>query len=633
MEYLQYIKGQTPPTKLSEKYIKNHYPDFYKYLQDNYPEGLSFSERLYWFYNNITEYPVCPICGKRVKYNSFSHGYYQFCSLKCSNQSNEVKKKKKQTTIDNYGSIENSYKERIKKAEQTLIKHYGSKKDSYKQRLEKTKQTNLERYGVEYNLLTDDFQKQARRTMKDKYGSVENAYKKRLEKTKQTNLERYGVEYSFQSEEIQSKAKQTNLEKYGVENASQNKYIQEKKRQTNLEKYGVEYSFQCPLVKEKAKQTMLARYGVENAQQSLDIAKKSNESKRKFYINKYDNILDINYKENEPIYTCKCPHLECDKCKEKQFEILSKYYWIRTNNNIELCTKLLPIQNSHSSNTSIEIFIKLILDKHNIEYITNDRSILDNNELDIYIPSKKVAIECNGIYWHSTKKKSNKYHYDKFIECQKLGIQLLTIWEDQIVNKPDIIESLILSKLGIYKERIYARKCIIKEVDAKTTKCFLDNNHLQGNVNSSVKLGLYYNNELVSMMTFGKSRKCLNSLNDGYELYRFCNKQHLQVIGGASKLFKYFLKVYKPNKISSFASNDISNGGLYKILGFEFDSISFGSYWYIDKKMNRFHRYNFRKSELIKNGYDKNKSESEIMDEIGYYKIFDTGQSKFIYKN
>lgn len=114
-------------------------------------------------------------------------------------------------------------------------------------------------------------------------------------------------------------------------------------------------------------------------------------------------------------------------------------------------------------------------------------------------------------------------------------------------------------------------------------------------------------------------------------MYRFCNKLNTQIIGGASKLFKHFINNYQVNKIESFSSNDISNGLLYNKLGFKLESETI-SYWYIKNK-KRYHRYKFRKSELVKLGYDKNKTEFQIMEDNGYHRIYDTGQKKWIYKS
>lgn len=197
-------------------------------------------------------------------------------------------------------------------------------------------------------------------------------------------------------------------------------------------------------------------------------------------------------------------------------------------------------------------------------------------------------------------------------------------------TNPDICKNIILSKLGIYDRRYYARKCVIKDVPKDDCMKFLNEYHLQGGIGASVRIGLYYNDELLSVMVFGKTRRCLNDTNENWELYRFCNKGGVQVIGGCSKLFSYFVKKYSPNKIISFSSNDISEGELYKRLGFTFDHETIG-YWYIDKNMKRYHRYSFTKKMLVKKGFDPNLSERQIMSQLNYYRIYDSGQKKWEY--
>ena len=169
----------------------------------------------------------------------------------------------------------------------------------------------------------------------------------------------------------------------------------------------------------------------------------------------------------------------------------------------------------------------------------------------------------------------------------------------------------------------------MREVDPKECYSFLNAYHLQGASNSKVRYGLYYKDELVSVMTFGLKRKCMGGKGE-WELHRYCNKKGVQVVGGASRLFNHFIKAHKPAFIESFSSNDISDGRLYDKLGFDMLKCEYGSYWYIDKDMNRYHRYNFRKDHLIREGFDASKSESTIMKERGYYKIFDTGQTKWV---
>ena len=337
----------------------------------------------------------------------------------------------------------------------------------------------------------------------------------------------------------------------------------EKTKQTCIERYGVENAMQTDIVKETLKRTMLERYGVEHQSQLKSIRMKIQQSRRKIEMEKHPFIIGYT---SDGDWVCKCPHEDCNKCKEKTFVIAPLIYSGRQNDKIEICTNLLPVGKDNTKNTTIEIFVANILDKYNIEYKSNYRKIINPKELDIYIPDKNIAIECNGIRWHNDKYKSNTYHINKYKQCKEKGIQLLTIWEDWIITKPDIIESIITNKLGLNNNIIYARKCEIKEVNPSICSNFLHNNHIQGRSASTIRLGLYYNNELVSLMTFSPPRVNMGSKNhkQQWELVRFCNKLNTRVIGGASKLLSHFIKSYNPTSIVSFSMNDISDGNLYK---------------------------------------------------------------------
>lgn len=255
-------------------------------------------------------------------------------------------------------------------------------------------------------------------------------------------------------------------------------------------------------------------------------------------------------------------------------------------------------------------------------------------ELDIYIPKLKLAFEFNGIYWHNELNKDKNYHLEKTKRCEEKGIHLIHIYEDDWIYKQEIVKSRILSLLGKC-EKIYARKCIIKEVDSKVKGKFLNENHLQGNVGSKINLGLYYNDELVSIMTLGKRRRALgvDSKINNYELLRFCNKLNVSVVGGASKLFKCFIDNYKHEEVVSYANRSwtMNNGNtLYDKLGFKFMITTPPNYFYIvDGK--RKHRFGFRKDALVKEGYDERKTEREIMLERKIYRIYNSGNLKYIY--
>lgn len=293
-----------------------------------------------------------------------------------------------------------------------------------------------------------------------------------------------------------------------------------------------------------------------------------------------------------------------------------------------------PKCNSNISKKETEVrdFISTI---YNGEIITNSKKIINGYELDIYLPDINFAIEYNGLYWHSEKHILDKnYHLKKTKECESKGIHLFHLFEDDWILKNEIVKSMLINNISKSKNIIYARKCLIKDVNYDDAKIFLDNNHLQGYSSSKIKLGLYYNDKLVSLMTFGNYRICLGkkAIEDHYELIRFCNKINHTVVGGSSKLFKSFIKKYKPKQILSYADYSWSKGNMYNKLGFTLVSTSRPNYHYIIGN-KKHHRYKYRKSELIKQGFDKNKSEHQIMYERKIYRIYDCGTLKFEWVN
>ena len=551
----------------TERSIEIHYPEFWEYIAKNY-HCEKWTERLYWFYHNLTDYPKCKVCGQPTKFVNIKTGYREFCGYKCMNSCKDIQARKKETSRKNWGTDNPMQCKKVKN------------------------------------------------------------------KLKNTIRERYGVDSPFQSPDFENKRKATNLKKYGVEHHLQNPEIMGKQITTNIERYGAPHISQIESYKKIIKETCEEKYGgIGN--QSEKILAKYRESVYGQNINKYSFLLGYT-KDGD--WICKCPHENCNKCKEKTYITNDLIQYSRTKLNVECCTVLFPIDNHRYKNTSIELFIQELLDKHNIEYITNDRKIICPKELDIYIPSKKLAIECNGIYSHSSKYKQPGYHVNKTKICRENNIELIHIWEDWVRNKPEIVKSIILNKLGLLEnEVIYARKTILKEVDSKECNDFLEQNHIQGKSQSTIKYGLYYNDKLVSVMTFSKPRANMGGKNHKcqWELVRFCSKLNTRVVGGASKLLNYFIKHYNPDSIISFSSNDISNGNLYKQLGFESDMKYQNSYWYIESGyMKRYHRSSFTKREIVKKGYkctiDNTWTEKEVMEELGFFCIYDSGQFKWV---
>ena len=265
--------------------------------------------------------------------------------------------------------------------------------------------------------------------------------------------------------------------------------------------------------------------------------------------------------------------------------------------------------------------------------IQTDKTVLQGKEIDIYVPDMKIAIEFNGLYWHSELFKEKNYHYEKWKNCSDNGIKLISIWEDDWVEKKNIVKSILCNSLNVKNIKIYARKCTIKEISSKESKMFLVENHIQGNVNSKHRYGLFYDNELVSVITFGAKRRFMKHTNneDEYELLRFANKLNHTVVGGFSRLLKYFEDNMKPKLILTFASLDYFDGNVYLQNNFEYDYVTPPNFWWF-KSNKRIHRFTYTKYKLKLMGFDETKSSREIMNDLGYVKIYGQGNKKFIKK-
>jgi len=261
----------------------------------------------------------------------------------------------------------------------------------------------------------------------------------------------------------------------------------------------------------------------------------------------------------------------------------------------------------------------------------SNRTILNGRELDILIPKYNFAIEYNGIFSHlfrphessESKIKNHNYHLDKTIKCLSEGIQLYHIYSDEWENKKDIVKSMIRSKLN-QTTKIYARKTLIREIETSDKNQFLDLNHMQGSDKSLIKLGLYYQDELVSVMTFCKSRF---NKHHKWELSRFACKLNHTIIGGFSKLLKYFVDK-NGTSIISYADRRYSVGNVYLKNGFILIHENKPNYYYVDKRTHttRENRMKFQKKYI--NATD-NQTEYERARELGYEKIYDCGTLAF----
>jgi len=267
-----------------------------------------------------------------------------------------------------------------------------------------------------------------------------------------------------------------------------------------------------------------------------------------------------------------------------------------------------------------------IEEKYSGKIVSNDKTLLNGLELDVYLPELRTAIELNGDRFHSDLYKPKRYHLNKTEECNNLGINLIHIWLTDWYKKRDIVKSILLHKLGKTPNKIFARKTKVGVLSNKVYQRFLEENHLQGPSISKLRLGLWNDDKLVQVMGFSSIRKILRNINgqNEWELIRMCSLKDFHIVGGADKLLKYFIKVYQPKKIISYANRDWSDGGIYEKLGFTFKQFTPPGYFYVKSK-TRYNRIQFQKHKLVKSGASADKTEYEIMTENGFYRIWNTG--------
>ena len=435
---------------------------------------------------------------------------------------------------------------------------------------------------------------------------------------------------------IQYKSYISSMKKYNYYTCSP-KCAVNKNEMTNFLNIGCLYPAQDIAVRDKYKKTMLIKYGVDNSlkldgvnKKAIENSKSINSKEKRKNTNLikcgYDNISKSDFffsktkigNDNNFIEYLK-DNICSFMCNNKHtFEISTTNYHNRLNAGISLCTICNPIGESKSiKEKELLEYIKSI---YSGEIINSYRDIL---EIDMYLPELKLGFEFNGLYWHSNKFKDKNYHLNKTEYFKEKGIRIIHIWEDDWTLRKDIIKSQINNILSLNIQSIFARKCFIKEVSVKESKSFLNDNHIQGSVSSKYKIGLYYKDELVSLMTFNSSEGRKKMELSGYNLNRFCNKCGINVIGGASKLLSYFVKNYDVKRIVSYADKDWSVGNLYYILGFTNVGGNGPDYKYIvDNK--RVHKSRYKKSKL-----KTELTESKQMEKDGFLKIYDCGKLKF----
>ena len=532
-----------------------------------------------------------------------------------------------------------------KKKEETCLKNNGVKSMLCKK--EVREDCMEQKYGNKHALCIDKFKKKQEESLMKSH-NVRNVSE--LQDIAQEGVQRrYGVNNVFELPEVQQKAANTKIAKYGTSNNMLVPEIREKVYTTNEEKYGVNGSpLKSPVIREKIKQTNINNYGVDSIMKVPEMQHKMhnalNDKIRKYGITAHPSYAHIKHKEN-----------------------FNKEYWLnnfvdKRNNAFEVgkCALYHGVGYNCISNVMRVFGIILRHKRKSIQEYTiaryfNDlgfdikqsyKKLIGPKELDIYVPELNIAVEYDGLMYHSIGLKEyrnggridTRYHLRKTNECEEKGVQLFHIFENEWLNpnKRDIWMSMLSAKTGC-NEIIYARNTNVKEISAIIANKFCEENHIQGPSKTSKNYGLYTKNynELVAVMTFSKARF---NKDCEWELVRFCSKKYITVIGAASKLLKEFRK-HNAGRIISYANRRWSTGNLYEKLGFTKVGVTPPNYFYFETKdgitpkdMVLYSRIKFQKhklADLLKN-FDPRKSEPENMYANGYRAIYDCGNLVYI---
>ena len=591
--------------------------------------------------------------------------------------------KRVKTTIEKYGvSNVAQSKDVYDKMLETNLKKYGVEHpQSLESQKEKVKKTNLERYGTTNGKVLKPKVEKPKKEKKVKLPKVKDTRKghyynngvitkkikegdaipdgfvkgmllsdelkkNRSAKAKETFLKKYGVDNPSKSKEVYDKVRKTNLDRYGVECSAQSYVVKEKIKATNLKKYGVEYSFQAEAVKEKIKDTCIERYGVDNPSKSEVIKSKIVESNRKNlgvdYPMQSKDVLDKSRATSFEKYGTEYPNqseivkskidastlehygvnraCKLDEFKQKIVDTNRERYGVDY-------TCLIYSGKLKGNDSSYNRSFAELLDINNITY--EREFLLQKYSYDFKVGNTLIEIDptaTHNTYFspYGDNRIDVNYHRDKTKLAKDNGYSVIHIFEWDDINK---VMQLLKNRVTIY-----ARKCEVRMVSEVDTGNYLDTYHLQGTCRGQkIRLGLYYNNQLVSLMTFGKSRF---NKNCEYELLRYCASHN--VVGGAEKLFKYFIDNYKPSSIVSYCDTSKFSGKVYDTLSFEFIKTNKPrKHWYSMKE-----RRHITDGLLLSQGYDrlfkenhgKGTSNEELILARGYLPVYDCGQATYIWR-
>lgn len=436
-----------------------------------------------------------------------------------------------------------------------------------------------------------------------------------------SKIEQYGSVESYNEHMIQ-KQKETSLNKYGVDNFAKSKIFHEKTIATCQERYGVNNPMQSSIVKEKYKQGCIEKFGVPWPQMNEEVLQKRLETTRSRYGGSgwKSPILRQQYfttfqKLYGGTHWSHCP------------ELISKInQTCRDKHGVDWPCLYPEVRNSFSTNSNPNKAFAELLESNSIDY---EREFGIHHYLyDFKIGN--ILVEINPTSTHNSTwgvfgmdATSKTYHREKRDTAVHSGYRCIHVWD---WDNTDLIIKQLKSR-----NRVYARTCDCRYISNDAQREFTRLNHLQGAVDAKVSLGLFLNDELISVMTFGKPRY---NKNYEVELLRYCSTYY--VIGGAEKLFRFFVKNHEPMSIISYCDNSKFTGNVYERLGFNCIATNIGKHWYnmSTKKHitdNLLRQRGF--DQLFGTNYGKGTSNEDLMKEHKFVEVYDAGQSTYVWKN
>lgn len=410
---------------------------------------------------------------------------------------------------------------------------------------------------------------------------------------KKAVLAKYGVENVAQIPGNNEKRKKTCLERYGVEHHLQNKEILQKQIASNIANFGAEHFFSTSEGKKAVVAGYQREHGVSNPMHSTEVKKNLEESNmRQFGVK---NVFELSEVQS--------------KARQTKLE---KY------------GKLSPINLGKTENKIKETLCTLF----NINLVKN-LTVLDGLEIDMYCEELNLGIEYCGLYWHCEKFTKTKIkHSSKYKRAKLKGVRLFTIYENEWLLRQAQVISYLRAALGKNSRKLYARKCVVREIAPEVAKDFFESYHIQGKNNlGKYFAGLYQDAELLAVMSFGRHHRKSSELT----LDRLCFKTDVSIIGGASKLFKFLLNLSEASSITSWSDNRWSLGKVYSSLGFTKDADLPEDYSYVDTTKRKLVSKQSQKKSKTKCPTDK--TEKEWCAERGLYRIWDCGKIRWRYEN